>query len=124
MPEDETMTPVPPGLTPHLNLWIERNERVVLSSWRVRLLEAVHDTGSISAAAERMGIQYRLAWERLDEMEEGLGARLVERHVGGAGGGGATVTPLGLDLIERFNALMSTVDQTLSDEFRRQFRTS
>ena len=72
------------GLIPHGNLWIERNDRVVLSRWRVQLLEAIEATGSISAAAERSGIQYRLAWERLEEMEEGLGLRLVERHVGGA----------------------------------------
>ncbi len=65
----------PGGLAPHTNLWIERNERVVLSRWRVQLLEAIEATGSISAAAERLGVQYRLAWERLEEMEEGLGLR-------------------------------------------------
>ena len=33
------------------NFWVERNGEVVLSEWRVALLEAVAETGSISAAA-------------------------------------------------------------------------
>jgi molybdate transport system regulatory protein len=109
------------GSTPHGNLWIESNERVVLSRWRVQLLEAIEATGSISAAAERLGVQYRLAWERLEEMEEGLGLHLVERHVGGAHGGGASLTPTGQDLIARFNAFAAVIDQTLHAEFERHF---
>lgn len=108
-------------LIPHGNLWIERNERVVLSRWRVELLEAIETTGSISAAAERLGVQYRLAWERLEEMEEGLGLRLVERHVGGAHGGGATLTPTGQDLIARFNRFAAAMDDSLRAEFGRYF---
>ncbi|RMF03909.1 MAG: molybdenum transporter, partial [Chloroflexi bacterium] len=30
------------------NFWIEKDGKVVLSLWRVRLLEAVQETGSIS----------------------------------------------------------------------------
>jgi molybdate transport system regulatory protein len=109
------------GLTPHINLWIERNERVVLSQWRVQLLEAIAATGSISAAADRLGVQYRLAWQRLEEMEEGLGLRLLERHVGGAHGGGATLTPTGQDLIDRFHRFASALDAALQSEFGHHF---
>jgi molybdate transport system regulatory protein len=110
--------------TPHANLWIERHERVVLSRWRVQLLEAVEATGSITAAAERLGVQYRLAWERLEEMEEGLGLRLVERHVGGAHGGGASLTPTGHDFIARFNAFAEEMDKVLREEFDKRFPTA
>jgi molybdate transport system regulatory protein len=113
---------MPVDLTPHVNLWIERDGRVALSRWRVQLLDAVDATGSISAAAERMGVQYRLAWDRLEEMEEGLGMRLVERHVGGAGGGGATVTPVGRNLIERFNAFAAAAEAAIGDEFQHHFQ--
>ena len=58
--------PLSEALTPHLNLWLERDGQVVLSVWRVQLLAAIDQTGSISAAAERMQVQYRLAWDRLD----------------------------------------------------------
>ena len=113
---------IPADLAPHVNLWIERGGRVALSRWRVQLLEAVEATGSISAAAERMGVQYRLAWDRLEEMEEGLGVRLVERHVGGAGGGGAIVTSVGRNLIARFNAFATAVEAAVGDEFQHYFQ--
>lgn len=116
-------TDIPVDLVPHANLWIERGGRVALSRWRVQLLEAIEATGSISAAAEKIGIQYRLAWERLEEMEEGLGVRLVERHIGGAGGGGAVVTPIGQNLIARFNAFATAVEAAVDDEFQRHFQS-
>ena len=108
-------------LTPHINLWIEHDGKVVLSFWRVRLLQAIEQTGSISAAARTDGIQYRLAWERLQEMEEGLGLALVERQVGGAGGGGARLTATGRDLMTRFDTLASEVGAHLDERFRQTF---
>ena len=109
------------ALTPHLNLWLERDGQVVLSVWRVQLLEAIDQTGSISAAAERMQVQYRLAWDRLDEMERGLGLRLVDRHAGGAGGGGGHLTAAGRDLVDRFNVLAAAVDGCLAAQFQQSF---
>ena len=109
------------ALTPHLNLWLERDGQVVLSVWRVQLLAAIEQTGSISAAAERMQVQYRLAWDRLDEMERGLGLRLVDRHAGGAGGGGASLTAAGRDLVDRFNVLAAAVDGCLAEHFQQSF---
>lgn len=116
-----TSLPSLPSLTAHTNLWIEANGKVVMSRWRVQLLEAVDETGSISAAAERMQIQYRLAWERLEEMEEGLGTQLLDRHAGGAGGGGAQLTAAARELVARFNRLAAEVDTCLDEEFRRSF---
>jgi molybdate transport system regulatory protein len=109
------------ALTPHLNLWLERDGQVVLSVWRVQLLAAIDQTGSITAAAERMQVQYRLAWDRLDQMERGLGLRLVDRHAGGAGGGGAHLTSAGYDLVERFNVLAAAVNDCLAAQFQQSF---
>ena len=52
-------------MQPKFNLWIEKDGVVVLSAWRVALLEAIDATGSISAAAERLEIPYRRAWEKV-----------------------------------------------------------
>ena len=49
------------------NFWIEKEGKVVLSSWRVGLLEAIEETGSISAAASKMGVSYRRAWDKIHE---------------------------------------------------------
>ena len=113
--------PLSEALTPHLNLWLERDGQVVLSVWRVQLLAAIDQAGSITAAAERMHVQYRLAWDRLDEMERGLGLRLVDRHAGGAGGGGAHLTAVGRDLVDRFNVLAAAVNDCLAAQFQQSF---
>jgi len=108
-------------LTPRFNLWIEADGQVVLSKWRVQLLRAVGETGSISGAAEKMGVQYRLAWDRLEEMENGLGVRLVERHVGGIHGGGARLTEAGREYIERFTRLAEEIDAVIGEQFEAAF---
>ncbi|PKO22623.1 MAG: ModE family transcriptional regulator [Chloroflexi bacterium HGW-Chloroflexi-1] len=112
---------MPASLTVRANLWLERDDRVVLSRWRVRLLEALDETGSISGAAERMGVQYRLAWDRLEEMENGLGVALVTRQVGGSGGGGARLTEAGRDYVARFNRFAEAIDVVVAAQFDQAF---
>jgi molybdate transport system regulatory protein len=104
-------------MEPKFNLWIEHNGVVVLSEWRVRMLDAIDQTGSISRAAEHMKVTYHRAWEKLHEMEEGLGYKLVEAQVGGVGGGGAELTPQGRALMKQFRAL----SQGLVDEIDQRF---
>jgi molybdate transport system regulatory protein len=114
--------PLPP-LTIHSNVWLETEEGdVALSRWRLELLEAVERTGSISAAAKAMNIQYRLAWQRIHEMEERLGMSLVETTVGGRGGGGAALTPEARRLVERLRELFAAIDACLQEEGARQLR--
>ena len=109
------------SLTPRSNLWLEHDGQVVLSMWRMRLLEAIEETGSISAAAERMDVPYRRAWDKLDEMEKGLGMRLVDRQVGGSGGGGAQLTQAGRDYIARFKRFAQGIDEMVAQHFQQAF---
>ena len=103
--------PTLPKLTPQTNVWLEVDGKVAFSRWRAELLLAVDRTGSISAAAQAMNIQYRLAWQRIHEMEERLGVSLVEPRIGGKGGGGSDLTPLAYDLIERFEQMVDAIDR-------------
>jgi len=104
-------------LEPRGNLWVECAGQVVLSGWRVALLEAVAATGSISGAAERMQVDYRVAWKKLDEMERGLGTELVHTRVGGRDGGGAELTPVAAEYIRRYRRFSAG----LEEEIRRRF---
>ena len=103
------------------NVWLEQDGQVVLSPWRVRLLQAIGATGSISGAARQMGVDYRCAWDKLDEMETGLGATLVERQIGGSGGGGARLTPEGATFVDRFVTLMDAFEGVMTTEGRASF---
>jgi molybdate transport repressor ModE-like protein len=94
--------PAPEDLEVRSKLWIERDGRVALSDWRVALLLAIDDTGSLAAAAERVGVPYRTAWYKLKDAEARVGFPLVESVSGGAGGGGTRLTAQGRELARRF----------------------
>lgn len=108
-------------LRPRCNLWVETEDDVVLSRWRIELLEAIAETGSISAAAERLHVPYRVAWSKLKEMEHGLGVSLVETRIGGMHGGGAEVTVAAREFIGRFHELEAGLDEWVRQRFREVF---
>lgn len=104
-------------LTPKANFWAEIDGEVVLSEWRVQLLQAIDEAGSISGAAHRLDIPYRLAWERVHEMEQALGQTLVDAQVGGAGGGGATLTLLARDFVRRWQEFHQGLETLVAQRF-------
>lgn len=108
-------------MEPRFNLWLEVNGEVALSAWRVALLEAIADTGSISAAAERMHIGYRQAWAKLHECEERLGVQLVETTVGGPGGGGAQLTAAARDYVDKYRHFSAGLQESVRHRFEDVF---
>lgn len=49
-------------MQPKFNVWLEQEGNVVLSPWRVQLLEAIAATGSISAADKTLLNPYGVTW--------------------------------------------------------------
>lgn len=78
---------------------------------RIRLLEAVAREGSITKGAKAVGITYKAAWDGLDAMQNLFGAPLLEKQAGGKAGGGAKLTPTGLQIIQAFHRLESELDR-------------
>lgn len=72
---------------------------------KASLLENIHSMGSISAAARAMRMDYKRAWLLLDSINQAFRAPAVERLTGGHGGGGATLTPFGQELLARYRRL-------------------
>ena len=108
-------------MQPRSNLWIEKEGEVVLSKWRVNLLRAIDETGSISSAAETMRVSYHRAWEKVHEMETRLGVTLVQTQTGGAHGGGAKLTPVARDYIARFERFSQGIDELVARHFAESF---
>lgn len=69
---------------------------------RLALLERIEALGSISAAAKAVGITYKAAWDAVAALNAASDAPLVERSVGGAGGGGARLTRPGEALVAAY----------------------
>ncbi len=102
-------------------VWVERGGEVLLSEWRVELLEAVAETGSLAAAAEQLGVPYRTAWHRVKETEAHLGVRLLATESGGAEGGGSRLTDEAVDLVRRFRRVSAGLAEQVERRFRAEF---
>lgn len=84
------------------------------SDKRLEVLRRVAETGSISQAARDAGISYKAAWQAIDTLSNLSGQTLVARTVGGSGGGGALITPQGLQLLALADALAQAREAVLS----------
>ena len=76
-----------------------------MSDKRIEILRGIGRSGSISQAAREAGVSYKAAWQAIDTLTNLAGVMLVARAVGGAGGGGATLTPRGEQLLALAEAL-------------------
>jgi molybdate transport repressor ModE-like protein len=110
-------------MRPRLKVWIETEDgRVALSEWRVMLLQAVAEHGSLVAAARSLGVPHRTAWQRIQEMESSLGVRLLETVSGGVGGGQSRLSPAAQDFVKRYEALRTGLDDLVGERFQKGFR--
>ena len=86
---------------------------------RIEILRLIDVVGSISQAARQAGISYKAAWQAIDTLTNLAGVALVEKSVGGAGGGGAKLTTAGKRLLEMAMHLEKKRMQ-LMEEFQQQ----
>jgi molybdate transport system regulatory protein len=88
-----------------LTLRVDLGNGRALGPGKIRLLEAIEKTGSISQAGRKLGMSYRRAWLLVDDMNGCFDDPVIEAQPGGAHGGGATLTSFGRKLIERYRAI-------------------
>jgi molybdate transport system regulatory protein len=91
--------------TARLTLRVDFGSGRALGPGKVRLLEAIEKTGSISQAGKALGMSYRRAWLLVDDMNNCFRDAVISAQPGGAHGGGATLTPFGHKLVERYRAI-------------------
>ena len=98
--------------------WIEGEEGTFLGEGRVRLLQAIQQNGSISAAAKSQEISYRKAWKMVDIMNAQAQSPLVVRQTGGKSGGGTVVTSQGEEVIKKYLDFKSKCHQYIEKTFK------
>jgi molybdate transport system regulatory protein len=90
-----------------IRIGIPAGEHYAMGPGKADLLEAIQETGSISAAGRKLDMSYRRAWLLVDEMNKCFKEPLVRARLGGVKGGGAEVTALGLEALKRYRALQA-----------------
>ena len=88
-----------------LTIRIDLTGHGAIGPGKVKLLELVGESGSISAAGRAMGMSYRRAWTLIDGLNRSFKLPVVTTKPGGARGGGAALTDLGHDVIARYRAV-------------------
>ena len=73
-----------------------------LGPGKIALLEAIAETGSISAAGRRHKMSYRRAWLLVDELNRLFATPLVRAQPGGPKGGGASLTTAGAQVLRAY----------------------
>jgi molybdate transport system regulatory protein len=91
------------ALKPQLRVSFKKS--IAMGPGKADLLDAIDETGSISAAARALGMSYRRAWLLVETMNECFKSPLVQTATGGEHGGGALVTDLGHDVVRRYRAM-------------------
>jgi molybdate transport repressor ModE-like protein len=102
------------------NVWVENKKSVVLSKWRMALLQAVEKGGTIAKAAQSMGVSAGTARKKIREIEAALGAKVVE-EAGSAGAKSLRLTPRARKLIDQFTQFSAGLDEDIAQRYRAAF---
>ena len=84
---------------------------------KIALLEHISSTGSLSEAARKLKMSYRRAWLLLEDLNTSFQQPVAQMSVGGRGGGGASLTPFGTDLVAAYRALEAQIRKRAQTAF-------
>ncbi len=102
---------------PTAKIWLEYRGKPILGRGGAEILRTIKEEGSISMAAEKLGMSYRYVWNYLARVKNALGEPIVETFKGGrTGGGGAKLTLLGEHLLKEYSRIENYVVEVLGDE--------
>lgn len=81
---------------------------------RIDILRRIGVAGSISQAARAAGVSYKAAWQALETLGNLAGTPMVEKVVGGRGGGGARLTDAGRRVLDAADRLAQARVQVMA----------
>jgi len=102
-----------------ISLRIYLEDDVAIGPGKADLLEAIRATGTIAEAGRRLDMSYKRAWMLVETMNRCFRSPLVETSKGGAARGGATLTALGADVLERYRTMEATAQKAVRDNMIR-----
>jgi molybdate transport system regulatory protein len=90
---------------PVVRFRIDFAEHSSIGPGKIRLLEAIRDSGSLSQAARDLGMSYRRAWLLVESLRESFREPVTVASTGGKDGGGMLVTDFADALIKSYRQL-------------------
>jgi molybdate transport system regulatory protein len=84
---------------------------------KIALLEHIAGSGSLSEAARKLKMSYRRAWLLLEDLNTSFQQPVAQMSVGGRGGGGASLTTFGAELVAAYRAFESHIRKRAQSAF-------
>lgn len=101
--------------------WLEDdNEQLIFGGGKTQILELIDETGSISEASKRVGMNYKKAWTHIKILQENIEDDLVIVKKG-RDSGGTSLTPKAKELIKKYKQLEADVRAFTSKRFEEIF---
>lgn len=99
-------------------IWFtDQNGKGILGDGKWKILKAIDEAGSLTAACEKLEITYRRTWNDLKAIEKQLGFALLDKTRGGADGGSSSLTSEGRKLIKAFDEFHEKMDIIMQEHF-------
>ena len=90
-----------------IKIRIQIKNEFYIGPGKILLLEKIGEKGSISKAAESIGLSYKKAWKLIDELNRHSSKKLVYAKSGGKGVRGSQLTNEGKTFIKIFRNIES-----------------
>ncbi len=102
--------------------WMENQRKELLfGKGKTEVLLEIQRTGSISKAAENLGMNYKKAWSHIKLLQNNLDDILVETQKGGGESGGTWLTPKANEYIDKYKQLQSEIEEFANKRFKELF---
>ena len=103
--------------TPQCKIWLEHKGKPIIGKGGAKILQTIKKTQSITKTAQKLGMSYKYVWNYLNKTQKTLKQPIIHTHKGGKkGGGGATLTPLGKQLLKEYKRVESYLGEILEDK--------
>ena len=106
----------PDRLGLHLRVVLEGG--IAIGPGRADLLQAIRDTGSISAAGRSLAMSYKRAWDLVEEMNASFASPVVSTSTGGAAGGGSRLTGVGEAVLAAYRRIEAVTAEAAAADLR------
>src|ERR1700752_4995238 len=104
--------------TTKLMLRVDFGPNRAIGPGKIRLLEAIDRSGSISQAGRALGMSYRRAWLLIDDMNQCFRHAGGSAKPGGSQGGGAVLTAFGAELVRDYRAIETAAEVAAKNRLR------
>jgi len=102
--------------------WIENQDgELLFGKGKTEVLELIEQEGSISKAAEKLGMNYKKAWTHVKILQKNLDDILVESQKGGGEQGGSKLTPKADEFISSYKKLQNDIESYANERFKELF---